>query len=561
MADVLIDFDVPVPMSDGTTLRADVYRPGGGAGPWPVLLQRGPYGKRGPSAQAIDTLAVVARGYIVVQQDTRGRFASEGEWQPFDHEISDGRDTVAWAATLPGSSGEVGMFGVSYTGSTQWSAAISGAPALRAIAPGLVWADPLDGLYQRGGATELGLNGFWSLMTGASHLPRRYDGRDLMVAFRSLVTDFDGMAKTGYWELPAGRLPAITRYGGPDIGTEASLNDPTAELPHRVAGRHDAISVPAYHIAGWYDAFEQGVLDSYAAMAATGTPAKLLVGPWTHFDTGAAGGSRGEINYGLQASVTSIAGRGSLTDFEVRWFDHWLKREDTGVLDEPPVKIFVMGANVWRDENEWPLARAVDTDFYLGTNGTLGTLAPTADDDGGHDDYTYDPADPAITRGGAVVMTPDFPPGPADQSVVEAREDVLVYTSDVLDADVEVTGRIRATLFATTDGPSTDWVVRLCDVDAEGVSRNLTDGILRAKTEPGAVGEYEVDLWSTSNVFLAGHRIRLHITSSNFPRWDRNPNTGEPATEATTFRVARQRIHRDRSHPSRITLPIIPPSS
>jgi putative CocE/NonD family hydrolase len=561
MTDVRIDYDVPVPMSDGTVLRADVYRPGdkAGHGPWPVLVHRTPYDKRnlgGPPM--LDTFAAVRGGYIVVHQDTRGRLASEGEWSPWEFERQDGLDTVEWAAALPGSNGAVGMFGGSYTGSTQWSAAIAGAPALKAIAPGQTWSDPLDGLFQRGGALELGLNAFWTLLTAAAHLPRMHSGEELMGAFDSFLSDYDGLSERGYWELPSGRLPLIDRYGGPDIGTQRALQNPDTAAYNRVHGHHADLDVPAFNIAGWYDVFLQGTLDNYSTMAAQGVPAKLLVGPWKHGPTSEmAPGHVGEVNFGMASSFQLLGGTGPLTDLQLRWFDHWLKDTDTGLLGQAPVKIFVMGANIWRDEDEWPLSRAVDTAWHLRSDGRLDTAAPTADED--HDTYVYDPADPVITCGGPLVMPGEFPPGPFDQAITEQRPDVLVYTSEPMTTDLEVTGRIRMTLFASTDAPSTDWVVRLCDVDEHGVSRNLTDGILRVQGEPGATGEYHIDLWSTSNVFLTGHRIRVHVTSSNFPRWDRNPNTGKPAQEATTFQKANQQIFHDAARPSHIVLPVVPP--
>jgi len=313
--------------------------------------------------------------------------------------------------------------------------------------------------------------------------------------------------------------------------------------------------VPSLNVTGWYDVFLQGALDNHVAMADRGVPTKLFVGPWSHVLT-ALPYPIGDLNFGLASSPELIAGQYSLTDLETRWFDHWLRERDTGLMDEPPVKIFVMGANTWRDENEWPPARAVDTPWYLRADDVLSLNAPGADEE--YDSYVYDPVDPVITRGGNLVMATDFPPGPFDQAAVEQRSDVLVYTSEPLPQDIEVTGRIRATLFAATDAPSTDWVVRLCDVDRQGISRNITDGILRINAEPNTIGEYQIDMWSTSNLFRAGHRIRIQVTSSNFPRWDRNPNTGEPPQTATTLRSAQQLIFHDGSHASHIVLPVIP---
>lgn len=555
-----IEFDVEVPMRDGTVLRADVYRPAE-EGVFPVLLHRTPYGKRTPVGVGLvlDTLTAVARGYIVVHQDTRGRFASEGEWMPWEHERTDGYDTVAWAAAMPGGTGEVGMFGGSYTGSTQWSAAVAGAPQLRAIAPQVTWSDPLDGLFQRGGALELGLTVPWTLLTGAAHLPRQHVAEDLVPAITTLISDYDELASRTYWELPAGDSPAISRYGGPDLGTQRALEDPESADFNRVAGRYDEINVPSLNFAGWYDVFLQGSLDNYVAMAATGVPSQLVVGPWSHESiAGLAFGKVGEVNFGLSASPGLIQGHTNTTEIQLRWFDHWLQHQDNGVLNDAPVKIFVMGKNVWRDEQEWPLSRAVETPWYLREGHRLDQASPVEGETA--DEYHYDPADPVMTRGGTLVMSPEFPAGAFDQAAVEQRDDVLVYTSQPLPSDLEVTGRVRVRLWAATDGPGTDWVVRLCDVDEEGVSRNVTDGILRVVDAPGEAAEHDIDLWSTSIVFLTGHRIRVQVTSSNFPRWDRNTNTGERPDVATTLRVAHQTIFHDAFRASRIILPVVPPA-
>ncbi len=548
-----IEFDVPVTMQDGTVLRADVYRPDGD-GPWPVLVQRTPYNKRNLMFP-LDTINAVKRGYIVVQQDTRGRFGSDGEWLPWAYEERDGYDTVEWAARLPGSNGKVGLFGASYTGNTQWTAAIAQPPHLAAIAPQVTWSDPEDGLFFRGGAIELGLNVFWSLLQSLTQLPKAVPPAELPSRMASLIRDTDNSATETYWELPSGAPPAIVRTGLPDIGVRRALVDPDTANESRVAHRYDRVMVPSLNLGGWYDIFLQGTLDNYRAMRERGLPTRLIVGPWDHRSfTGASAGMTGQVNFGL----ASIAPPGvtDITDAQLGWYDHWLRGAPKTGSHESGVKIFVMGINEWRDEEDWPLARAEETPLYLHQGGGLSLTAPG--EQSAETGYVYDPADPVPTRGGPLVMTGEFPPGPADQAAVEARPDVLVFTSEPLQEDLEVTGRVRARLFASTDGPSTDWVVRLCDVDEKGTSRNIVDGIIRVRTEPGRIDEHDIDLWSTSIVFKAGHRLRVQVTSSNFPRWDRNPNTDEPAHEATELRAAQQTIHHDAQRPSHLILPVIP---
>ena len=557
MSAATIEFDVPVPMRDGVVLRADIYRPVGD-GPWPVLLQRTPYNKQMPLLQALvlDTLKAVQRGYIVVQQDTRGRFKSDGEWLPWAFERIDGHDTVEWAATIPGSNGRVGMFGGSYTGNTQWAAAVMRPPHLAAIAPQITWSEPTDGIFYRGGALEYGLNMWWSLTQSMSQFHKTIpSGEDLTAKLGTTMYDLDHLADETYWELPSGAFPALSRTGQPDIGTQRGLRDPSSIDEARVAGRHADVMIPSLNIAGWFDVFQQGSIDNYVEASKQGLNSRLIVGPWEHRSNATTTpGHLGAVNYGLGSLAPGSDG--TMTGVQLDWFDHFLAGKPADAVHESGVDYFVMGINEWRHSDQWPLPQARATAFYLHPDGSLSTSAPIGAESAST--FTYDPADPAPTTGGNLVMANAYPPGAREQNEVESREDVLVYTSEPLAEDLEITGRVSAALFACTDGPSTDWVVRLCDVDENGRSLNIVDGITRVTTESGRIDENDIDLWSTSIVIRAGHRLRVHVTSSNFPRWDRNLNTGEDPTTATTIRVARQTVHHDTERPSRIVLPVIP---
>jgi putative CocE/NonD family hydrolase len=563
---ILVELDVPAPMRDGVTLRANVYRPPEGR--WPVLLTRLPYGKDiGVGSSALDPVQAARRGYVVIVQDTRGRFASEGDWQPFETEAEDGYDTIAWAAGLPYADGQVGMFGVSYLGFTQWAAAVQQPPALKAMAPRVTWSDALNGFGFRGGALELGTQAMWGLQMGFDQLVRQHraDPPALGAAFWSLAREVDLLGTEGYASLPLNdfaplrRQPMLPRFFQQvQQPMDRELLDPVT-----IAGKHERVHVPTLNVGGWYDIFLGDTIANYQAMRALGRPTRLVIGPWTHVDTRVP---VGELNFGFGSQASFINLQYDMERLQLRWFDHWLKGVDTGMLSEPPIKLFVMGANVWRDETEWPLQRAAPTRYYLRAGGELSTHPPGTE---APDRYAYDPANPVPTHGGALLMAPEFPAGPRDQRSVEARSDVLVYSTPVLERDMEVTGPVTVELWASSSAPDTDFVARLVDVYPDGRSYNLTDGILRARyrrgldpqlLQPGAPERFEIDLWATSNVFRAGHRVRLHITSSNFPRWDRNPNTGNTfgADTAADLRVAEQTILHDAEHPSFVLLPVVP---
>ena len=554
-ASVAVKLDVPARMRDGVTLRANVYRPAG-SGPWPTLLMRTPYGKDELPAvgwTGFDPLQAARRGFIVVVQDVRGRFASEGEWEPFRCEGRDGYDTVEWAARLPGSSGRVGMYGGSYHGNTQWLAARERPPSLGAISPLMTWSDPLDGVFARGGAVELGLALVWALDMAPDHFARLGLGAaELERRVGAAIDEWDRLTQVGYWELPVGEMAPLRRHGVPDIGALRVLYEPDFADRCRVAGAYEDVEVPSFHTAGWYDLFVQGTLDNYRAMAAAGREARLLVGPWAHHTFADPIGERW---YGMRARRDGVAvhPHGSRNDLQLAWLRRQLVPESGVELPDAPVRIFVMGRNVWRDEASWPPARAVERHWFLRADGSLTPTRPAPDES--LSEFVYDPADPVPTAGGQGVLSPAYQAGPFDQAAVEARADVLVFTSEALREELEVTGRVRVLLHADSSAPSTDWVARLCDVHPDGRSLNLCDGIVRVTEGADACAAHEIDLWSTSNVFLPGHRIRVHVTSSSFPRWDRNLNTGDQRESRHV--PARQRIHHAAGHPSAVVLPVI----
>jgi hypothetical protein len=327
--------------------------------------------------------------------------------------------------------------------------------------------------------------------------------------------------------------------------------------------RASAIHVPAFHIAGWYDIFIRNTIDNYIRMKSSSAeaPQRLLIGPWTH---GNYESLIGDVDFGVGSSWMFVLPE----EEQLRWFDHWLKGEQNGVLEEPPVRIFVMGINRWRSEDVWPLQRAVDTHFYLHSGGSANTLAgdghlrmdPPGEEDA--DSFIYDPNDPVPTQGGnQCCYQPALRSGAFDQRQVESRRDVLVYTSKILDSDLEVTGDVRVRLWVATSAVDTDFTAKLVDVSLDGYARNVCDGIVRlghvTEVKSGELISLEIDLGPTSNVFLAGHRIRLEISSSNFPRFARNPNTGVAYGQATELVPAHQMVFHDNQRPSHLLLPVV----
>ncbi|MEZ5419179.1 MAG: CocE/NonD family hydrolase [Vicinamibacterales bacterium] len=570
---VVVESNVEARMRDGVVLRADVYRPGV-AGRRPALLQRTPYSKN-PGTADSQFHRLARAGFVVVVQDTRGRYMSDGVAVPHD-EGADGYDTVEWVAQLPGVDGRVGMFGGSYSATVQLLAAPMKPPHLAALFPSASYASRYDMVFQ-GGAFYLGDGLSWSLGQAKDVRRRQLEpqaNRDgelgLTPEERKQLND------DWYWQLPLADVKTpidLHRYapGYYDLLRHPSYGPFWTTFD--VRAKHPQFEVPAYHLTGWYDSLLNGTLANFSGLRANaGTDRarrnqRLIVGPWTHARPTAATTKIGDVDFGPDAGFDSEG-------LILRWFQHWMPAGPPAAAqasDWPgaPVRIFLMGANRWRDEQEWPLARARPTAYYLhsatGAQGLAGDgrLAPAAPAAQPADTFTYDPARPVPTgRFGAYSRMP------VDRREIQARDDVLVYTSEPLTAPLEVTGPVRATLWVTSSAADTDFTAAVSDVLPDGTARALTDGILRmryrdsrttpAPITPGTPYEITIEVGATGNVFLPGHRIRLEISSSNFPRYDRNPNTGAPFATGAATAVARQTVFHDATRPSRLILPVIP---
>ncbi|WP_412517428.1 CocE/NonD family hydrolase [Actinomadura madurae] len=556
--------DVPVPLSDGTTLLADVYRPGDDQR-YPVILARTPYGKSAPMKQAWP-LDVATAGFVLVMQDVRGTAASGGEFTPFVNEAVDGADSVRWCAQQPWSDGRVIMLGGSYLALTQLLAASRPAPGLVAIAPGITPFDFYEDFLYPGGAFHLGTMMWWSHVLSVLQLLRKVGTEDVGALFQSWAQMGDAMSD---WQrtMPLTDVP-LFRELVPAWGDW--LGHPTRDgywEALSVRDRVPKITVPAMVQGGWFDVFLKGTLDAYTAIrggAGQGVArerTRLIIGPWSH-----ATGDRvlGELDFGFSSSEMSM-------QMWPRYLDYF--REclgEGGPVSGAPVKLFVMGANVWRDEQEWPLERAVTTKYYLHSGGGLSAERPLVE--ATPSTYVYDPRDPVPSTGGRTLLPGDniaFRAGPRDQRAVEERPDVVCFSTEVLDEDIEVTGPVEVVLHAASSAVDTDWTAKLVDVHPDGRAMSVADGILRARyregferpvlMKPGTPYRFVIDLVATSMVFKAGHRIRVEISSSNFPRFDRNPNTGRlPAEELETNMIsAEQTLFHDAARPSWIALPIV----
>jgi putative CocE/NonD family hydrolase len=545
---VIVERDVAVRMRDGVQLRADVYRREGGE-PTPGLLLRTPYDRSValiPSS-GIDPEAAVAAGFAVVCQDVRGQYGSDGEFYTFSSEGPDGHDSVEWVAGQPWCDGNVGMVGRSYPATCQWLAAAERPPHLKAICPVVTGSDYHRGWIYQGGAFQLGFNLFWAWMMSDRRSAAKAEDLFRHLPLRTVQLD-DPKFSRFYFDW-------LDHPTDDDYWRSLSINR-----------RYGEIEVPALNAGGWFDVFLGGTLENFMGMRDGGRTEtaragqRLIVGPWAH---GTTYGAFPDHRFPVFGSDQSI-------DFAAQQVEFFARHLHGTGGEEAPVRIFVMGDNRWRDEDDWPLARAKPERWHLRSGGRLSEEPPSAEDP---DAYVYDPRDPAPTIGGPTSLPPRLMKanaGPLDQRRVEERSDVLVYTSEPLQRSLEVTGPLTVTLYAATSAPDTDFVAKLTDVSPEGTSMILAEGVLRTRfrdgfdrerlLEPGAVHAYSIDLVATSNVFAAGHRIRVIVTSSSFPRFDRNPNTGHPlgTDRDDDLRTARQTIFHDAERPSHIVLPVVP---
>ena len=559
-ADIVVETGVPVPMRDGVTLVADVYRPA--AGRHPVLVHRTPYGRKQDlgSYIALNPIALARSGFSVVVQDTRARWDSGGQlFRPFD-EAADGYDTVQWAAAQPWSAGRVGAYGSSYMAATQLQAATAAPPALVTICPAQASSDYYEGRSYLGGAFEYGALVTTSLV---AMLPGSLVRADLSPEesrrLRSEAqTILDGLA-----EQPV-KFPLRERLGGAD-GPLAKLtpwffewaahterDDYWRDLS--LVGRHATMRTTALHISSWYDQFHPGTLGNYQAMRAHPDPAVadgqyLIVGPWHHFALPgySLGTTRvGDCYFGTAAAL-------NLAAIQQAWLESQLF--DGGQFRQRArVRYFLMGADEWRSVDDWPPPGAVKRTLYLGADSKLGVDPASSTS---CDSYDYDPAWPVPTHGGAhLALTSLVPAGPTFQDHIVKRPDVLEYSSPPLARELVLAGQVRVVLHVGSDAPTTDFTARLADTAPDGRVLGICDGIVRVRLDGGA-GEAFVSMGSTAYRFAPTHRITLLISSSNFPRFDPNPNTGESALDCRQPRVARQQVRYGASHHSRLELSVL----
>ena len=557
-----LKLNIPVPMRDGVDLSADIWLPPAsqGDGPWPVLLLRTIYDNQ--EARYIEwTREFTARGYAVVMQDCRGRGDSDGEWEPYVCELYDGYDTHEWIGQQNWCDGNIGTFGLSYPGFTQTLPATLRSKYLKAVAPIASQQDNY-GHHRVDGVIHHNVSFAFLNMLGRSMQYESLKHFDQDTFFFALPLD-TAMEKVSTTHPYYAGVIAHEQYD--EWWSSYSLRD-----------KYDQVDIPSYFITGWFDSLSNENFKLFngwsknARSEEARKKTKLLVGPWSHQIAPwgrvpmGENGEYADRTFGKQALSDVI-------EMHMHWYDQQLKGINTGIDDEAPIRLFVMGENVWHDEYEWPLARTEWTKYYLhssgnasGKYGTLSVKAPSSEEP--VDQFIYDPANPVASLG-SQYQTFDFC-GPHDRSELQQRDDILTFTTAPLTEDTEVTGPIRATIWASSDAIDTDFTAALTDLEPDGKAIALCEGIVRTRFRngtdkpemmtPGDIYEFEIDMWNTSNMFKKGHSIRVEISSSNFPRYNRNLNSGNPIATDTEITVANQTIYHDSDHPSHVTLPVIP---
>lgn len=561
MPEVTVATNRAAAMRDGTILYADVYAPEGDE-TLPVLLMRTPYSKAHAESNVYSHPAWYAeRGYLVVVQDVRGRGTSEGRFDPFVHEAEDGYDTVEWAASLPRSNGRVAMYGFSYPGATQLLAASQLPPSLVCICPGHTSSDLYEGWTYRSGALNWAFVAYWSLYLSIDTVVRagEFDrARTLHGLLPQMPTRFPS--------LPLVELPTVS----PDLSPYFYewLDHPTDGPYWAARSSRGGWQAPTLSIAGWYDIFCDATFTTYAKLKEAGVPQHLVVGPWLHMPWSQFPGN---VDLGPKA-------RNDVDALQLRWLDYWCKPEQRDTtIDGSLIDYFVMGSNTWRSSTEWPPAEVAQQELYLTSDGRAnsingeGFLTAEVADDAPVDRFVYNPRDPAPSLGGrSCCFSHISPMGVADQRMAEIRNDVLVFTGPELSAPVTIAGPVQVVLFASTSGADADWTAKLVDVHPDGTSINICDGIVRARyasgtdearfLEPDSINEFQIELGNVAHSFLPGHRLRVHISSSCFPTYDRNPaSTLEPSQARwEQFQMTSQTVFHDAHHPSRLILPVLP---
>ncbi|ADP84546.1 CocE/NonD family hydrolase [Pseudofrankia inefficax] len=582
--ELVIERDLMVPMRDGVRLRTDVFRPAG-PGPFPTLVTRYPY--VADEMTDAGAMLVARQGYAVVWQHCRGRYGSEGVFYPFRDDGPDGYDTVEWAAAQPWSNGRVASYGASYGGMQAWATAVLRPPHLVAIAP--VSSAPsyfgCNIMYWAQGVMGLGFGLMWTgqittweaVRAGVPQPLPEFE--QLERAMKEMASDPDAFLKAAM-DQTALMSTLLTRRPLREIAELAELapwwrdwcdnDDPRDAFWRRqnALDRIDDLTVPIFHMTGWYDLFTGATLDGFAALKRYGADPRvsdahrLVVGPWSHVP---GVPPRPDLPVGPEQTDMYDHSPGSPL---MQFLGHHLKGENPDYGERPPVRVFVMGANRWREDSQWPPAEARATSYWLRSGGGANTL----DGDGSlsleppagepADSFVYDPADPVpgpigVGLGGGPEIEP---------SATGRRADVLVYTSEPLEEDLEVVGPVAVKLWASSSVADTDFTAKLIDVFPDGTAQALCQGVVRtryataAPVTPGAVHQFDVSVGATANVFRAGHRIRLHVSSSEFPTYELNPNTGERLTHDPSGRTitATQHVFHDAQHPSNLVLPVIP---